>query len=105
MSNLHFINLLLSTDDKQARALLNSITFDQTNFLSSVIFNLYQVLNLSKEDSKFLRKKGISLVKIGDTKKSKQHRKRLILKHKSLVLKTLHHFKSQLLRDSMQTHL
>ena len=93
----YFLQLILSTDNKQQRALIGpSLLKSQVNGLSEVIFNLLHIVTLTKEQITFLKRKLPALKPIGDIKKSVNYRKKLIIKQRKVLINTLNYFRDTL---------
>ena len=95
--NKEFIKLLLTTDPRQARALLSTITSKQVEAIVEIAYNLLRIAN-SKSDRTVLNKRRSLLKKLINKKISVGKTKKLIVLHKLAILKTLWHFKRVLLQ-------
>lgn len=103
LKNQHFFHLLLTTHLPQKKALLQSLTNDQVDFLSEVFYNLLHVLPLTEKERKpLLRKK--YLTQIGNIKRSYPYRKVRIKKYSKQLIQTLENYTRQFkgMLDSLQ---
>ena len=94
-ANKPFLALLLTTDIGQQKALMKTLTPDQSLVILEILFNLGN-LDHDPEDFTFLKKKKRFLRKFNKDIALIKRKKALEL-HKNIVLKTLQHFQSKLL--------
>ncbi len=92
--NQHFFHLLLSTHPHQKKALLQTITNEQIDFLSEVFHNLLYVLPLTEKERKPLSRKKY-LAQIGNIKRSYPYRKARIKKHSKQLIQILENYTRQ----------
>lgn len=98
-ANNAFISLLLDTADKrQQKALLQTITHKQLNALGEIFYNLLNIVPMSKEDEKLIKKSRHLSQKLSLISKSFNSRRKLVLSNKAKILKVLLHFKANLLK-------
>jgi hypothetical protein len=90
-----FIKLLINTTSEQARALLYTITDQQSLAISEILYNLPQ-LPLSTAVQKLLSKRKRVIAKIGNKKTKIRTRKLLIRKHMNQILSTILAVKKEL---------
>ena len=90
-----FLTLLLDTKLPQARALLNTVTDLQVEAVVEFVYNLMNIASLSK-DRAALKQKAF-LKKLVNKRTKLNQKKRLVIKHRVQLLKTLVHFKKALL--------
>ena len=91
-----FLTLLLDTKLLQARALLNTITEPQVEAIVEIVYNLMNIASSSK-DRAALNKRKAFLKKLVNKRTKLNQKKRLVIKHRVQLLKTLVHFKKPLL--------
>ena len=91
-----FLTLLLDTKLPQARALLSTVTQPQVETIVEIIYNLMNIASASR-DKAVLNKRKAFLKKLVNRKTNLNQKKRLVVKHRVKLLKTLLHFKKMLL--------
>ena len=92
----NFLKLLLNTTKEQSRALIYTLTPDQTRALCEIIFNLDK-LPLTDKLSKELKKRKILFQRLSDKKLSLPKRLALIQTHYRQIRSTLEIVKSDVL--------
>ena len=102
MSNLlqkhkDFLTLLLTTDNLQARALLDTLTTNQVYVLSEIAYNIL-LMKHSKAILEKLKKHNHILKKLSNKKLTAYTKKKLLSKYRKQTLILLHLFKKQLLQ-------
>jgi hypothetical protein len=94
--NSHFLHLILNTDRDQSLALLKTLTRSQTDALTEIIYNIF---NLPlKSNIKIQLNKRKKLYNKLTNKKSFIIRKQLINKHRRQILQTLKLIKNNLIK-------
>ena len=93
----NFLILMLITNRTQAKALLQTITSGQVEAIVEIVYNLMNIAS-TVSDKAVLRKRRTYLKKLANKKTSLSAKKRLIVKHRAKLLKTLLHFKKVLLK-------
>ena len=91
-----YLQLLLSSDYNQQKALLFTASLNQLDVLSEIFHN-FLILPLTQEEKSFLKGRKQLVEKLADITKSYRFRKSLINKHYRQVLKSLLFFKERLL--------
>ena len=94
--NKGFLTLLLTTDPAQARALLNIITTKQVEAIVEIAYNLMRIAT-SETEKAVIKKRRTLLKKLVNKKLKLPKTKKLIALHRLALLKTLLHFKRELL--------
>lgn len=94
--NKSFLDLLLQTSKRQAKALLNTITSEQVLLIIEVIKNILELI-LPKKARYYVERKRKLLQKIIAKSISKTKKALLIKKHSSLLLLLFYAIKQQLL--------
>jgi hypothetical protein len=94
--NNHFINLLLNTNKKQSIALIKSIDRSQTDALTEIIYNIFNLSMNHKVLQKLNKRK--ALFKKVTNKKSYSRRKQIIYKHRYQIIDTLNLVKDKLMK-------
>ena len=84
-----FLHLLLTTTQKQGRALLQTVTIDQTRTLAEIAYNLPRLVDLGPEQDfiTYLGKQNHTLV----------YKKRIVSKYRNRLLRVLIAHKDRLL--------
>jgi hypothetical protein len=90
-----FIALLLHTTLEQARALLYTLTDQQTQAISEIFFNLPH-LPSSQAVKKLISRRKRVIAKIGNRKYNTRTRKSLIKKHMNQTISTLRAVKKEM---------
>ena len=88
-SNWHFINLLLSTDYKQQKVILNNLTPHQVDLLTEIFHNLVHVVDLNDVQGKYVKRNLKTLKLLGKLKRNRKTRNSSIKKHSKVVVKAL----------------
>ena len=91
-----FLTLLLDTESAQARALLYTITQPQVEAIVEIVYNLMNIASATR-DKTVLKKRKVFLKKLVNKKTNFNQKRRLVVKHRVKLLKTLLHFKKTLL--------
>ena len=94
--NREFINFILQAIYEQQAAVINTITPEQTEVLTEIFHNL-QILPVNREEQKVLKKYKHIISVIAKADKSVRTRRRVIKKHKRIILQTLGLFREKLL--------
>jgi hypothetical protein len=93
---LDYLRLFLTTTPTQQRALISTITPNQTDSLTEIFHN-FLILPLNKDETVFIKKRRQLIRKLSDITKRASFRKKLLLKHSNSILKILNFFKEHLL--------
>ena len=99
--NSSFLKLILNTHSPQQKALLDTISQEQANFISELVFNLLFVLPLKEKERKSLLRKQY-LKDIAKIKRSFKYRKAKIKAYKIQLLKLMDTYKSQLMDMTLE---
>ena len=83
-----FIRLLLNTESQQAKALLKTITDDQTQAVSEILYNISKIAT-KPSDKAIIRKRSSFLRKLMNKKTRLRSKVKLVSKHNLGLLKTL----------------
>ena len=94
--NKNFLNLLLLTSSAQAKSLLQTITPQQVLTVVEIVYNLMKIVTSAK-DKAVIKKRSGFLRKLSNKRTTLAVKKKLIVKHRAKLLKTLLHFKKVLL--------
>ena len=94
--NRDFIKLMLNTEDKQAYALLSSITDNQLKAIIEICFNLLRIKHNVK-DNRIIKNRKNLLSKISNSRTSLSRKRQPVVKNKRTLLKTLKNFRLKLL--------
>lgn len=89
LKNKHFLQLLFTTEPPQQKALLRSITLDQTLVLSEIFFNLLHHVKVSTNVKSLIKSRRRVLAKIADRDIPIEERANAIEDHVRIVLQTL----------------
>lgn len=82
LKELYFVGLLLCTDKRQRRALINNISKRQMGALIEIVYNvLHGYGSLSDKDKNYLKKYQSVIRRFVDIHASSLQRKRLLLKY------------------------
>ena len=92
-----FLHLLLTTDSKQQKALINTISSDQVDLVSELLYNVINVVELSKKQRGVVKTKTKSLKAAANPKLTNKRRKTIIIKHKIQLLKLVKLLKDELI--------
>ena len=95
--NWHFINLLLTTELKQQKILIDNLTGSQCDLLTEIFYNLSHVVELNPEQAKYMRKRAKALVKLSRVNLSRKSRNAIIRKSRRQVLGLLNEVKGDIL--------
>ena len=93
--NQPFLELLLSTHDIQKRALLDTLSPQQVNLISELIYNILYTVPIQNQERKTLQRRKY-FKEIAKIKRSIQHRKKLIKKHKKELFKVLARYRANI---------
>lgn len=96
LKNRDFIGLVLKGVGKQARALLDTISGEQTEALVEILYNLGKIASRNK-DKAVIGKRRLIIKKLLNKKTTLKKKAKLVSKHKLQLLKTLIHFRGVLL--------
>ena len=96
LKNKDFLSLVLKGVAKQSRALLNTISAEQTEALVEILYNLGKIAS-TKRDKGVIDKRRLMFKKLLNKKTALSKKVKLISKHKLQLLKTLNHFRGVLL--------
>ena len=90
MKEAHFIGLLLNTDKRQRRVLLQSISKQQLRAVIEIIYNVLQGYgNITEKDKKYLEKYRSVIRRLVDKRISSLSRKKLLIKYFFIVHRLL----------------
>ncbi len=105
--NRNFVELLLTTELKQQKTLLSSLTDSQTDLITEIFHNLAHVIELNPQQRKFLKSKLKVIKLLSKVNKSRKGRKQLIRKNTIPVLAVLSRVKDNILTtlDSLLNNL
>ena len=92
-----YLTLLLSTNNLQARAILDTSTNEQINILSEIALNL-RLIKHSKKIIEKLKNHNHLLKKLSDKKLSISNKRIIVRKYRKQIIKLLQLFKNQLLQ-------
>ena len=87
--NWHFMNLLLNTETKQQKILLQNLTASQVDLITEIFFNLGHVVDLNPEQEKFMKRHLKVIRELSKVNRSRKYRNTSIRKNASLILKIL----------------
>ena len=91
-----FLELLLTTDKSQAKALMETITLNQVEVIVEILTNL-QRLNVPQKTRALLQKRKRVLTSLTNTRTKLSTKLRIIRRHFRQVIDTLHSVKRRLL--------
>ena len=94
---IHFLYLLFSADTKQRKALLSTLSDDQVNVISEIVFNLLEKVPLNQSDTKLFKRKPY-LQKLATIKTSVNRRRNLLKKYSKQISQILAHFSENILK-------
>lgn len=98
-ANKDFLTLLLTTENKQQKALVESITPPQVDCLSEVFHNLAYVVDLEPDQYDFMKRRKKVIKSLSQVHRSRKFRKGSIQKHSPCMLKILDQVKEDLLHQ------
>lgn len=98
-ANKDFLTLLLTTENKQQKALIDSITPAQVDCLSEVFHNLAYVVDLEPDQYNFMKRRKNAIKALSHVQRSRKYRKSNIQKHSPCMLKVLDQVKEDLLQQ------
>lgn len=92
-----FLTLLLQTHEQQKKALMKTLSDQQTNFITDLIYNLLYIVQLSDVQRKYINTKAKYLKHGIQGKKTIRYRRSLFQRRQTTLLKILNYFKDELL--------
>lgn len=101
-ANKDFLSLLLTTEVKQQKALIDSITPSQVDCLSEVFHNLAYVVDLDPEQHKFMKRRKKTIKTLSQVHRSRKFRKSSMQKLSPCMLKVLDQVKEELMQQLRQ---
>ncbi len=98
-ANEDFLRLLLTTESKQQKALIENITTSQIDCLSEIFHNLAYVVELEPEQYNFMKRRKKIIKELSQVHRCRKFRKGAIQKHSLHMLKILDQVKGDLLHQ------
>lgn len=94
---IHFLISLTEIESKQAKLILKTISKPEINSISEIFLNILQkTLSISKELKSQFNSHKTTILKLVDRRTPLTTRKKLMIKHHALLLKTLKAVRNQL---------